>query len=315
MPVTITTQPTDSTATVGKTHSFTVAATGGTLAYQWFAGGSEIDGATSPTYDTLVATEGNSGARVFVRVTDTDDGTTVASDLVFAFSRPLAGDIPVSLLWNYNNNTFSWKDTSVEVQDGTAFTLNRSDYETYGFAPGFQQRWEDWKQGAYLESTWEADTTTLWSTTLSKTSDRDMLAIAAGQAYKNDKVRNRVGSLKKYYVERTQIDFDGLVGDFRSGKIKQTSRFIIDVQADQKQIARGSKSEVRFHIGWSLNLMDDPNYKAPVVFDLQSREFGGSYKVDYRSTGRYMGMYFDLTDSSQLSFTGGEVEVKQISGR
>jgi hypothetical protein len=75
-------------------------------------------------------------------------------------------------------------------------------------------------------------------------------------------------------------------------------------------------SKVDMYVGWSMNLMQEPNYKkTPVSFDLQATDFGGSYKVDYRSSGRYMGFYFDMTEANQLSFTGGEVDVSQTSGR
>lgn len=286
---------------------------GATVSYEWFVDDAPQFDSNSTTF-TLTASTTNSYSRVYA-VASSSLGSSATSNTVFAVTEVGSSLTKHALLWNYNNNTFSWKDPAVEQLQDAEYQLFNTDYQTYGFAPGYQQRWEDWKQGAYYESTWEGDTTNAWSDTLFKSSEREMILISQGQAFKAEKIRNRSNSLKKYFVERTQIDFDGLSPEFRSGKVKQTKRFVIDVQADQRQISRGSSNTINFHVGWSMNLMDDPNYKTPIVFDLQAREFGGSYKVDYRSSGRYMGMYFDLTNSSQLSFTGGEVEVSQTSGR
>ena len=49
-PVSITTQPTDATVCASFSASFTVAATGTGLTYQWNKGGTPISGATSATY-------------------------------------------------------------------------------------------------------------------------------------------------------------------------------------------------------------------------------------------------------------------------
>ena len=315
MSATITAQPVSSTKGEGLAHTFTVSATGvGTLSYVWYVDDVEQPDSDSATFSGLIATSSNSFSRVYVGITDSDDGSIVFSDTVFAISTPNSLSRH-ALLWNYNNNTFSWKDPAVEQPSGQQFFLFNTDYQTYGFSPGFQQRWEDWKSGAFYASTWADDTTTSWADTFSRGSDREMIMISQGQAFEGNKVINRDGSLKKYFVERSQIDFDGLSPEFRSGKIKQTKRFVMDIQADQRQIQQPQSSTINFYVGWSLNLMEPPNYKPAVVFDLQSRYFGGSYKVDYRSSGRYMGMYFDLTDAAQMSFSGGEVEVAQSSGR
>lgn len=326
MPAVIEYQPRDSYARIGETHSFTVQATGTSLSYQWYFQDSIVEGATSATWDTLEATTDNSYQPVYVIVSDSD-GTVVNSNVVLAVSRtvaqsqvdsitnPYSAQTRHALMWNYKNDTFTWKDPATEQEVDGEFSVYDSDFQTFGFMPGFQQRWNDYKSGAYLESTWTAAASLTWLETFSKGSDKEMLIVSNGQLFRGEVQRNRVGSLKKYFVERTQIDFDGLSPEFRSGKVKQTKRFVMDVQGDQKQVSRGSVNKVDFYVGWSMNLMEDPKYKGPVTFDLQARDFGGSYKVDYRSSGRYMGMLFDMTEASQLSFTGGEVEVAQTSGR
>ena len=61
IPVTITTQPSPQSACIGGTASFTVAATGSGLSYQWQNGGANISGATSATYSIASIASSNAG--------------------------------------------------------------------------------------------------------------------------------------------------------------------------------------------------------------------------------------------------------------
>ena len=77
--VAITSQPTNVTVTEGDDASFSVTATGsGTLAYQWFADGSTIAGATGSTLTLSAVTLNDTGTDYSVEVTDNNG--TVASD-------------------------------------------------------------------------------------------------------------------------------------------------------------------------------------------------------------------------------------------
>ena len=129
-----------------------------------------------------------------------------------------------------------------------------------------------------------------------------------------DQVDNRYGALKQFYIERTQMDMDDLVSDWTTNKIKQIRQFVFHLQSDERFITT-DPNEIGFYVGWSNNLMEDPNYKAPVTVDLRSRDNGGKYKVDYRTSGRYLSMRYDLTDSKQLAFTGGDIDAKEAAGR
>ena len=61
--------------------------------------------------------------------------------------------------------------------------------------------------------------------------------------------------------------------------------------------------------------METPNYKTPVTVNLREPDFSGKYKVDYRTSGRYLTMRYDMTDSKQLAFTGGDIDAKEAAGR
>ena len=331
MTVSITQQPTDSSAVLGQNHYFSVVASGsGPLTYQWSLGGLPVDGATQ-SYFEPEATAGNSFAAVRVLIGDAD--SVVASSTVQSISLSTPIGVVVgsgsgigpggystlnkhALLWNFKNDTFTWKDPATEQpNDDGDFELFDVETQVYGFLPGFQQRWEDYQQGALLETTWENAGSLAWFQTFSRGSDKHMAVVSNGSVFKAEVERNREGSHKKYFVERTQMDFDGVAQEFRSGKVKQTKRFVMDVQGDQRMLADGVANEVDMYVGWSTNLMDSPRYKKANTFNLQATDFGGSYKVDYRSSGRYMGIYFDMTEANQLSFTGGEIDLSQTSGR
>jgi len=325
MTVTISQQPQASSAVTGNKHYFSVTATGsGPLTYQWYLKGLIVEGANA-SYFEPVATKSNSFSNVKVIVGDgtefVESATVQATTLTRALGVIQGGATSStvnqhSLLWNFKNDTFTWKDSLTEQENTDGEYENYDiDNQVYGFMPGFQQRWEDYQQGAVLESTWEDAAALPWFQTFSKGKDKEMLVLSNGQLFRAEGQRNRVGSNKKYYVERTQLDFDGLAPEFRSGKVKQTKRFVMDVQGDQRMISRATTNKVDMYVGWSMNLMDDPNYKKANSFNLQATDFGGSYKVDYRSSGRYMGLYFDMTEANQLSFTGGEIDLAQTSGR
>jgi hypothetical protein len=332
MTVYIEKQPRDSSQAIGFDHFFSVGAiaTDGPLRYQWYLGGIPVVGGNGSTYRPE-ATSTNSSKSVFVIVLDDTSSATSSTATLRTTARPVAIDTSAgstggtvgytdvskhSLLWNFKNDTFTWKDPTTEQQEGDEWIQHDVDSQVYAFVPGFQQRWEDYQGGAILENTWADAGTLTWFQTFSKGRDKEMLVMSNGQLFKAEAKRNRAGSHKKYFVERTQLDFDGLSPEFRSGKVKQTKRFIMDIQGDQRMIARSAANKVDMYVGWSMSLMDDPNYKqTPLSFNLQATDFGGSYKVDYRSSGRYMGLYWDMTEASQLSFTGGEIEVSQTSGR
>jgi hypothetical protein len=326
MTVYIERQPVESRQAIGFDHFFSVGAiaTDGPIRYHWYLGGIPVVGANSSVFKPE-ATSANSGKLVFVVITDDTSSATSNTVRMRATEANIIGDPNAggylnvdkhALLWNFKNDTFTWKDPTTEQQDGDKYLQHDVDSQSYAFVPGFQQRWEDYQSGALLESTWADAGDLTWFQTFSKGRDKEMLIVSNGQLFKAEAQRNRPDSHKQYFVERTQLDFDGLSAEFRSGKVKQTKRFILDIQGDQRMVSEDYDSKVDMYVGWSMNLMQEPNYKkTPVSFDLQATDFGGSYKVDYRSSGRYMGFYFDMTEANQLSFTGGEVDVSQTSGR
>ena len=323
MAVTITTQPVDSSVNVGSTHTFTVAATATNraLQYQWFAGGLAVDGATGATFNSLVATLDNSYKTVYCVVQD-DDYVGVQTDIVLSISLSAAiTNTRHALVYNYDDDNFTWKDPFVEIGNDTdGYGLFDVAFQTYGFTPGWQERWSDYAVGGLKESTWAdelalpASEKTAWVDTFDRSNSKEIVQVTDGLVYRADQVDNRYGALKKFFIERTQMDLDDMVPDWTTNKVKQIRQFVFHMQSDERFITTDPNT-VDFYVGWSNNLMETPNYRTPVTVNLREPDASGKYKVDYRTSGRYLTMRYDMTDSKQLAFTGGDIDAKEAAGR
>ena len=117
---TIGTQPTNQTARIGATATYTIAATtsGGTLSYQWKFNGSNV-GTNSATYARSGVVLGDHGGSVTCDVTDSN-GTTTSS----------AASLTVAV-------TFSGTVGSQVANTGAAFSLDLSSYFAGGLTRTF----------------------------------------------------------------------------------------------------------------------------------------------------------------------------------
>ena len=117
---TITTQPASATATVGRTATFSVAASGGgTLTYQWSKNNSAIPGATNATYTTPGTTAADNNASFTVAVSN-GSGTPAASTpatLTVSTADPSTTLVSGFLLTDLNNNTNgAWANNQIYVE-------------------------------------------------------------------------------------------------------------------------------------------------------------------------------------------------------
>ncbi len=72
----ITTQPANQSVSAGSAATFTVAASGGSLTYQWYKNSAAITGATSASYTTPATTTSDNGATFYVTVTNSAGSAT-----------------------------------------------------------------------------------------------------------------------------------------------------------------------------------------------------------------------------------------------
>jgi parallel beta-helix repeat protein len=119
----ITSQPSNLTVGVGQPASFTVAAEGtGPLSYQWQRNGTDIGGATSPTYTLGTTQLSDDGARFRCRVSNTAGSATSAEALLtVAQSAPPVGSItaPAAGTLYTAGDTIPFAGTGTDAEDGT----------------------------------------------------------------------------------------------------------------------------------------------------------------------------------------------------
>jgi beta-galactosidase len=138
-PPTITTQPTAVSVAVGKTATFTVAATGtGTLSYQWYRNTLPITGANSASYSIASVAATDNGAQFSVTITNS--GVSVVSQqvtlTVTGGSCTVAPTVPGSLTSTTTGATsieLTWTASTADATCPVSYEIFRS--TTSGFTP------------------------------------------------------------------------------------------------------------------------------------------------------------------------------------
>ena len=220
----------------------------------------------------------------------------------------------IALVWNFEDNNFTWMDASVVVDAALADVRCMH----YGFDPGWLATWEHMNAVPY---TWEdlqngtdfwGDGTnpTKWSDLYEAGKDQNMYWLTDTYVWKADQVVDTSG-VKKYYVERTGIDFND-VGISTNDAYKHVKQIYPLLQTTSDV---GAMNTYDFKIGWSNNLMDDPDYDDAVTLNLNKTQYSGKHKIDLRSTGRYMAWYWDFTYTDEIAMTSADVNLEVAHGR
>lgn len=322
MAITLISPPQDSTVIVGQTHRFEVFATTTVepITYQWLVNGVIQDGETTSVFNSLVATAENSFSQVEVLMVD-GDGSVVSTLPALAIATTASASIARHALhWRYDDNTHAWADAAVEIESSPgSFRLVDIGWMFFGFVPGFQKRWSDFQSGGPDAATWNelkegGATPTRWSDMYSEGQTKELIQIVDGQVFLAEKVDNRQNSLKRYYLSRTQLDF-GDKANFDSERFKRVKEFIFHMQSDQSIVLASEDNQFDFYVGWSDNLMDSPDWEPAITVVLEDTANLGDYKIDVRTSGRYLSYSFDVTNTRQIAFTGGEIDVVQAGRR
>lgn len=220
----------------------------------------------------------------------------------------------VALVWNFEDDNFTWMDASVIV-DGA---LSNTTCMHYGFEPGWQARWnilesnsvtwEDLQNGA---DPWGDGTSTRWSDLYEAGEDQNMYWLTKEGVWKSDQLVDQSG-VKKYYAERTGIDFDDIVQGWTSNNFKHVRQLFPLLQSPSGAPVMNAYD---FSIGWSGNLMDDPDYDIKVRANLNQGKYAGKHKIDVRTTGRFMAMLWDFTYTYEINMTAVDIDVEESHGR
>jgi hypothetical protein len=185
----------------------------------------------------------------------------------------------------------------------------------YGFDPGFQVRWEDldgtqWANGGVgdLESLGYI----LWRDMYGAGLEENMYWFTNTGLWKSDQVV-KTDSLKQYFVERQDIDFDDLVNDWTSNSFKHVKQFYFHLQSPTT--IGNSANTFDITLGWAKNLMDTPDWLPAGTVNLQTTNNDGRYKWDFRTTGRYLAIRMTFNATNEISMTGGDMDANQSHGR
>jgi hypothetical protein len=139
-----------------------------------------------------------------------------------------------------------------------------------------------------------------------------MYWLADSGNYKSDQIVSTAG-LKTYFVEKTNIDLDEALG-LTSNLWKHIRQFYFHLQSNPLLIGT-TVNNFNFTTGWSKNLMDAPDWRTPIVVNLQTTTNDGRHKIDLRTTGRYLALNMDFAATSEFAMTGGDLDVEPSHGR
>ena len=133
-PPSITSQPASTTVNLGATATFTVAASGTSLTFQWQRNGTDISGATSASYTTPSTTAADNGATFRVIVTNSagsvtsNSATLTVSGITPSITvQPANQSVNLGLMATFSVTasgspplTYQWQENGVNINGATA---------------------------------------------------------------------------------------------------------------------------------------------------------------------------------------------------
>ncbi len=192
-----------------------------------------------------------------------------------------------ALVYNWEQNAFTFKDLpdlrSLTVSDKVGVT---------------QGEWDT------VVGTW-SNTTSYWSN-VSQDSDAKALKLI-GAGYSNSKVytmndtyaandTNIIATL-----EATKIDLDQVLGK-ATNTIKKINGILPQIEG---------QGTVEISVGSSMSPQDGVSWGAPQTYNIES-----SYKIDVRSSGRYLALKVESNSASDYwRLTGLDIDVSEVAAR
>lgn len=306
-------QPLDNSVTEGGAAFFGSRAIGiEPITYQWYLVGTGAIGGETDRFLTFTAAAGDNGNQYYVEATDSS-GTVqsnTATLTVYATSTPTP-DSPrgsrTALVWNWEDDTYTWMDASHALPAGLQGVVCMN----YGFDPGWQIRWQNWIDAA---TTWDdllADDTR-WQELAVAADEKNLYWLTTSNLLKSDQVIE-TNNGKEYYVERRKMDLDDLVPEWTTNKVKFLRQFYFHARSDG--LEDGEQNQFTLNVGWSQNLMDDPDYNSVAPVSVRKSARGGQYKADLRTNGRYLSMRLNFNGMQAFQMTGGDLDAEESHGR
>ena len=214
-----------------------------------------------------------------------------------------------AMVWNFEDNNFAWMDSSIDKIS----QLEDIICMRYQPDPGFITRWKDLEPFARFAKTWQDLTVeeTRWADFYGKGSELNMYWLSDTGLYISDQVV-KINGAKQYFVERVLIDLNEVVSDFTSDKWIYANQLYFHL----KGVLQSENSNYfSVSVGWADTLNDEPDFLPLEKVNLQTRQRQGTVKHDFRSTGRYLALRFEFNETSEIQFTGAEINAEQTHGR
>jgi hypothetical protein len=232
----------------------------------------------------------------------------------------LGGDSRTALVWNFEDDNYTWMDAGAVVPGEDGNDLAGAVCMQYGFQASWQTRWEDAKATGIVPETWAEALAAekLWTDYYDQGREEDMYFAAASEGvWQMDQVIDASGEGKAYYVERVAIDMDDLIPEWTTNQLKHIRQFYFHMKSTglSRVDPVDDENAFEFQVGWSQNLMDLPGWDPLIRVPIRGTDVGGRYKVDYRTTGRYLSLYLGFRKTDRVSITGGDMDAEQSYGR
>ena len=126
---TITTQPASQTVSLGATATFTVAAAGTGLSYQWYKNGNAVSGATAASYTTPATTTADNGATFYVKVSNSA-GSATSNTVTLTVTAAASTELIVN--GGFESGATGWTATSgVIAANGTSEPAYAGTYDAW----------------------------------------------------------------------------------------------------------------------------------------------------------------------------------------
>jgi len=152
-----------------------------------------------------------------------------------------------------------------------------------------------------------------WVDFYSHGTEENMFWLTGSDLLRADQQIQLIDNPKEYFVERKHIDLDDLVKAWTTNKWKHLKQFYFHLQSPSDIGTDANTFDIT--VGWSKNLMDDPEWLVPATINLQSTTNSGEYKYDFRTTGRYLAMKMDFSNTKEIKMTGGDLDASESHGR
>ena len=221
-----------------------------------------------------------------------------------AVTRPVKTD----LVYNYEDDNWSFIDASVEldavfdegeVGEYTQRTLSPVNCMLFGLGASSAVLWSTWNTAG---TTWAQAMSSTWAQLLDSGGTTKMYWLCPDQLYEADRLARDDLTIKSIYVEKTHIDLRLIAPDLGLERLNHMRQMYPLIEGD---------GVLEISVGWSPNISAgaaNTTWQTTADMEMQMGQTDES-KIDFRTTGRYLGLRFFFNRCTQWAMTGCDVDM------